>query len=52
MPLDSPGNPEPVFSPMPNLDRYLCKTSFGINSPINIEPVLLETARIPDEVNR
>ncbi len=52
IPRDSPGNPEPVLTPIPNLVRYSYNLSFEIISPILIDPVLLETARIPAVVRR
>ena len=51
-PLDSPGSPEPVDTPIPNLVKYSCNLSFERVSPILIVPVFEETARIPAVVKR
>ena len=40
-----------VFSPIPNFVKYACNVSLLMVSAILIVPVLLETARIPAEVN-
>jgi hypothetical protein len=50
IPFDSPGKPEPVDFPIPNLDKYPNKVSLESISPIFIVPVFDDTAKIPEVV--